>query len=50
MALHYAHGAGQAYLGGAYWIDASDGDIALQIVEMAITQGVVVPDNVEPFK
>lgn len=50
VALYYAHHAGRAYPGGTYWIDAPDGGIARQIVELTITQGVVVPDTIEPFK
>ena len=50
VALSYARNPGQTYKGGVYWLDAPDGDIALQIVEMAIAQGVVVPDTIEPFK
>lgn len=50
LALHYAIQKQRDYLGGAFWIDAREGDIALQIVQMAITQGVVVPDTIELSK
>lgn len=45
LALHYAGQQKQAYSGGVFWIDAREGSIGLQLVEMAILQGVETPDS-----
>lgn len=55
LALHYARTHLSDYPGGLFWIDActEDGeadDIALQLVELAITQGLEVPETVDTSK
>ena len=46
IALRYGYQEIQNYIGGVYWIDVGKGDISLDIVELAIAQGVVVPDTI----
>ena len=50
VALFYAYHYLTAYPGGAFWIDANDDDIAQQIVDTAIAQGLTVPDTIELSK
>ncbi|MGF1515688.1 MAG: TIR domain-containing protein [Elainellaceae cyanobacterium] len=51
LALQYADSCIQAYPGGVFWIEAGQEDssadgIALQIVELAISEGVTVPETI----
>lgn len=51
LALHYAHKHTSDYPGGLFWIDARQEngeayDLTIQIVELAIIQGVKVPESI----